>query len=126
MFSILSCFPLSSMFSILSCFPPVSLTPHTTLLSDTRLAYLIVFFPLVFFQSSDHLSLTSLSRLSPLSSLYRPNHRSSFSSFAGSNPKHFFFSCTNCSIAYLFICFHVSPAGLFHPPPHPYLKNLQS
>src|SRR6218665_2255009 len=47
---------LASVFSILSCFPPFSLTPHTTLLSETHLAYPIVFFPLVFFLSSDPLS----------------------------------------------------------------------
>src|SRR6218665_2586690 len=40
---------LASMFFNLSCFPPFSLTPHTTLLSETHLAYPIVFFPLVFF-----------------------------------------------------------------------------
>jgi len=34
---------LASMFSILSCFPPFSLIPHTTFLSETHLAYLIVF-----------------------------------------------------------------------------------
>src|SRR6218665_314215 len=53
---------LASMFSILSCFPffPVfttfTLILHTTLLSETHLAYPIVFFPLVFFLSSDPLS----------------------------------------------------------------------
>src|SRR6218665_2731222 len=36
---------LASMFSILSCFPPFSLIPHTTLLSETHLAYPLVFFP---------------------------------------------------------------------------------
>src|SRR6218665_882314 len=47
---------LASMFSILSCFPIFSLIPHTTLRSETHLAYLIAFFPLVFFLSSDPLS----------------------------------------------------------------------
>src|SRR6218665_2157826 len=27
---------------------------------------------------------------------------------------------------YLFICFHISPADLFHLSPHPHLKSLQS
>jgi len=40
----------------LSCFPPFSLIPYTTLLSETHLAYPIVFFPLVFFLSSDPIS----------------------------------------------------------------------
>src|SRR6218665_12594 len=47
---------LASMFSILSFFPPFYLIPHTMLLSETHLAYPIIFFPLVFFLSSDPLS----------------------------------------------------------------------
>src|SRR6218665_1704134 len=47
---------LASMFSIRSCCPPFSLNPYTTLLLETHLAYPIVFFLLVFFLSSDHLS----------------------------------------------------------------------
>src|SRR6218665_720593 len=47
---------LASRFSILSCFPPFSLIPHTMILSNTYLAYPIVFFPLVFFLSSNPLS----------------------------------------------------------------------
>src|SRR6218665_619703 len=47
---------LVSMFSILSCFPSFSLNPHTTLLSETHLAYPVVFFHLVFFLSSDPIS----------------------------------------------------------------------
>src|SRR6218665_1989584 len=37
------------LFSTLSCFLPFSLVPHTTTLSETRSAYPIVSFPLVFF-----------------------------------------------------------------------------
>src|SRR6218665_573358 len=47
---------LASIFSTLSCFLPFSLVPHTTILSETRSAYPIVSFPLVFFLSSDPLS----------------------------------------------------------------------
>src|SRR6218665_3064155 len=47
---------LASIFSTLFCFPPFSLVPHTTILSETRSAYPIVSFPLVFFLSSDPLS----------------------------------------------------------------------
>src|SRR6218665_516351 len=47
---------LASIFSTLSCFLPFSLVPHKTILSETRTAYLIVSFPLVFFLSSDPLS----------------------------------------------------------------------
>jgi len=47
---------LASTFSILSSFPPFSLNPHTTLLSETHLAYPIIFFPLVFSLSSEPLS----------------------------------------------------------------------
>jgi len=46
---------LASMFSIPSCFPPFFLTSHMKRLSETHLAYLIVFFPLVFFLSSNPL-----------------------------------------------------------------------
>src|SRR6218665_2446168 len=35
---------LASMFSILYCFPPFSLIPHTAILSETNLAYRLVFF----------------------------------------------------------------------------------
>jgi len=44
---------LASIFSTLSCFPPFSSVPHMTILSETRSAYPIISFPLVFFLSSD-------------------------------------------------------------------------
>src|SRR6218665_1829116 len=46
---------LASIFSTLSCLLPFSLVPHTTILSETRSAYPIVSFLLVFFLSSDPL-----------------------------------------------------------------------
>jgi len=52
---------LASMFSILSCFLPFSLILHTTLLWETHLPYLIVFFLLVFLLSSHPLSSPPLS-----------------------------------------------------------------
>ena len=106
------------MFSFLFCFPPFSLIPHTTLLSETRLAYSIIFFPVVFFLSS----VTLISRLSPLS---RPMW-----------PIQFFFSLQIKSIKLLFLVLFLvrssfvfmsrSPADLFYPPQYPHLKSFQS
>src|SRR6218665_1661855 len=60
MYVVVSVLPLGrflvSIFSTLSCFPPFSLVPHMTILSETRSAYPIVSFPLIFFLSSDPLS----------------------------------------------------------------------
>src|SRR6218665_215068 len=47
---------LASTFFTLSCFPPFTSVPHMTILSETRSAYPIVSFPLVFFLSSETLS----------------------------------------------------------------------